>query len=70
MKQQSLPLFQPKEQLTRICSLSRLFREASSEDQHQTITWLEARQHIYAVINVANRAEATNYAIANKIIEH
>ena len=25
---------------------------------------------IYAVINVANRAEATNYAIANKIIEH
>lgn len=25
---------------------------------------------IYATINVANRAEATNYAIANKIIEH
>ena len=25
---------------------------------------------IYAVINVANRAEATNYAIANKLIEH
>ena len=54
--------------------LSRPLRrpKASADDQRLLGTGEDAiKKHlkaIYSVINVANRAEATNYAIANKLI--